>query len=529
MKKYIITISIFLLVFWADISDYISSKYPKFEKHLISYLFRLIKDIPIILFLTIITYVVYQYMIKNSFIRLRVMESEEMIKKHLGKLQNIGVAGIVNSDKTSTWAFGVNVLERLKIDTMIDKINYIKNKCYFIDYNLIDNYIFDNLDIYKSMSDRDYRLLSSAALQHFGYTKSYLQPVLIKTAFKYVSIINFIAEYIELFYILNIRPSNVVSNVAVYSENTGSFPFVIKENYFTMYKDMDFKLEKYMLVLDDEKGVFDNYKSSMKRDAKSLDDNDDGKSEFSMLFRHPFKGTTTRIGIQQNLSDFVANQRRQYQAVMNMDSHEDFVPYEFEKSIINRLIMFFTEQEFKYYNKKLKYFNTIKKPCKKYFKLAFKLRGYLDRKNNFKFIKSILFNLLDFLENKEIRIERVSLYFNTEDIGKDLYRDDPNTKSLAFPLVLFVPKNRSWSYYDTHSYSSLFKKLKDNTKGSILTTKRFKSTTVTADEFDSMNYKVYNKMLDKIENKNNDLKEKKDKQKDENNSGGGFSYVYGKK
>lgn len=497
-RKFVLFSLLILIVFWVDIQKYLKAKYPIFQIELNAYLVRMIQSIPLIILFTFFTFLAYKYIILLTAIIQKVQDTELKIRKHFGNLQNIGVAGITGSHKTSSWVFFIQVLEAFKIEKMIRKINYIKNKLYYIDFYLINDYINKNLDVYKTMAEEDYQKLATEMLIHLGYHSLDKEPDMIDTAFKSVSIIRFMGDYIELYYILNLRGCNVVSNVAIYSENTGSLPFIIKENYFTIFKNIDFKLEKYMIVFDDENGVFNNYKKTMKKTAAAIDDNDDGKSEMFMLIRHAFDGTTSRIGIQQNLSDFIANQRRQYQAVLNMgNGNNEIVVYNFEKDLINRIIVYLDLKEIKYYHSKLKLLNRFKRPTKRYFKLAFKLNGYLDRPNLFKVIKARLVNILDFLENKEILVEHTSFYHNPEDIGKDVYRDNPGTKSLAYPLVFFVPKNRTWSYYDTYSYKNVFKKLKDQTNGSILTTRKFKSISVTADEFDSMNYSVFDKIKQK--------------------------------
>ena len=466
---------------------------------------------------TLLNLIIYRYLIKIILLKSLYHDSIIKVDKHIASLYYILLVGSIGSRKSANLTAFTQMCEMSKISKMHE--NHYKLKVLlsdYLDFQHFDTHIHNNLDLSKVYCDEDYHYFV------YKYFKSHhdfktLSTTIQFESFRNTKLLYLLSEYVELYYYINFRKNNILSNTTIESINTGLNSMPVQESFFQLYRKNDLAHEKYLVIVEDEKGVVDNARVYARLDKESVKSNDDGKDIHAMLQRHGSKGTNTTLVVSQSEKDVTANRRRLPNRFVEFLKPHDVYIFNIELAILKFLKQRQRNREVKYYNNKMRKAktNTILYRVRKKEKYLIKAnkiycdyRDFLDQDNKFK-------RKIKKLENLEIRIGRhlylvqyMFLHESEERIGKKGESETVITSS--FPLTLVYPANITYDRYDQYAFYDIYNERNKIANKPLNLIHPFKSKIMNRKEHEKMNYRAINRIFDELDQQKENTKSKKE-------------------
>jgi hypothetical protein len=230
----------------------------------------------------------------------------------------------------------------------------------------------------------------------------------------------------------------------------------IKESLFQLYRSNNLAHEKYLTIVEDEKGIVDNSRVNSRMDKQSVQDNDDGKDVYSMIQRHGSKGTNTYLVVSQSQKDVTANRRRLANKYIEFLIPKDIYLYNFEINFVNFLIRCFKK---------------------------------ISKKRSYRILRT-LFILDVILKKQRYIVQNALIHFDEEKIGQKLN----NSSSQSFLINFTYPADISFSRYNQYSFYDLFDRRNTVANISLAKHSKFKKMVITEKDYATMDYKSINKI-----------------------------------
>lgn len=473
--------------------------------------------------LTLISLLLYRYIIKILLLKTLYQETIFKVKTHIASLYYILLVGAIGSRKSANLTAIAQMTEMAKINDMEDKSYKIRVLLSdFVDFNHLDNFIDQNFNKDIVYHDARYKRMV------YDYFKAYSRIYRLQLKVKYESfrtgtLWSILSEYVELYYYQNIRQAHMLTNTTIQSVNTGHNSIPVKESFFQLYRKNDLAHEKYLVIVEDEKGVVDNARVYARLDKKSVQDNDDGKDIHAMLQRHGSKGTNTMLVVSQTEKDVTANRRRLPNRFIEFLKPKDVYIFNIERSFLQFLINRNRSKEYKFYDKKMrkisfntKLYNLTKK--QKYIdkaeKIYHKYHDYLNVFNKYK--KRIKrYQSLDIKLGKHLYIIQYAfLHESEENIGQT--ETTSHVKS-SFPISFIYPADITYDRYDSFAYYDVYDHRNKAATTALAKVPKFKDKIMNRQEHERMDYRAINKIYNEIDAQSNTKPKSKEKAPKENN------------
>jgi hypothetical protein len=448
------------------------------------------------------------------------------VRKHIASIYYVMIVGPIGSGKSVNATALTQMTEASKINDMEEKIyKTITLLNDYVDFSLFDDYIFQSLNTNEVYTDESYRFFV------YKYFKTYsriyhLQDIMRFESFRHVRVWDLLAEYVEIMYYLHFRKIHVMSNITIESVNTGYNSISIKESLFQLYRKNDLASEKYLVIVEDEKGVVDNARVYARLDKNSVQDNDDGKDINEMIQRHGSKGTNTKFVVAQTEKDVTANRRRLPNRFVELLQPQDAYIFNLEIMFLNYLIDRNKRKEYKTYKKKMRkvkrlsFLYRIRKKQKyidKAEEIYLKYGNYLDVFNKYKkrIKRYIRFN--NFLGRHLYKIQHMFLHESEERIGKRGETETVVTHS--FPITMVYPADITYERYDQYSFYDIYNERNKSATVTLAKHGPFKHKIMNKEEHRKMNYRAINRIFDEVESQHSDYNTtKKETSNTENNT-----------
>lgn len=303
---------------------------------------------------------------------------------------------------------------------------------------------FPNIDFYKLnmmiedyIENYDYKSADVIYEKFFGKLDGvYFDFINIKSFRKQLT------DYIDFYYILNYRMNFFISNFYVFSRMTYTPSKVLPDKELEIknaFKNMNYCLDRCLVVLKDEQNVENGNVNSNKKEIK-----ESGEKEFYSLIRQIYEGMLYVIKTKQVHEDEYIGARRLETATIDVNSCDDII-YDFKglKRAIDRLLRFykwFFEFKFK--------FIPIRRIREEKMRNAYlKVNWYRKKENFWTGVKNYLTSLGLLVINVDITI------------GKHTQEN----------IELYFPLREGYGTYETHEYSCVRKELEKTSKTSYAT------------------------------------------------------------
>ena len=381
--------------------------------------------------------------IKENYIDILFNRTIIYCKNYLGHL--IAIIGKIRVGKSTLLSGITHVFQIIIINDNNDIMDRIRRIFYDIDFNEFDNII---LYLYYEKKIYDLDKITLEILKYYnynGYTLryNYLDFKTIKTLFK---------EYIESFYVINIRDQYVMSKTYIYSHitNKSNIEYDIdmtKINY--AYANKNYAIEDNLIEVIDE--ATDDIGA-----AKQYDDMNDesGAKEYRRKYGHIHREKNYMITTKQDSSDEIARFRRLNQS--NIEIIE-------KVKIIGkyRTVNYFIEKIYKYIEK----YNYIKFFIKAILKGLFnkeKRNEYINYNFKKKYRGKKLQYKLNFIQEYLFSLAyckfKTKVYSNEDDVGKE----NSNSKIYYDQFNFVIPLRYCFGTIQIHEFSYIQKQLLSN-------------------------------------------------------------------
>ena len=475
-----------------------------------------------LLIMSILNILVYRYILKSMMLNLLYQETIMKIETHIASLYYILLVGAIGSRKSANLTAFAQMCEMSKIRRMHEnqyKTQVLLGKV--IDFNDFATHIQETLDPSLVHHDFDYK---NIVYKFFKKNASILQLTehVPFESFRTPTILQILAEYVEVYYYLYIRKVHIMSNTTIESVNTGYNSLPVKESYFQLYRSNDLAHEKYLVIVEDEKGVVDNSRVYARMDKDSVKDNDDGKDIHAMLQRHGSKGTNTTLVVSQSEKDVTANRRRLPNRFVEFIKPSNVHIFDIEMRLLNWIIGRIKQKEHKFYKRKMRQYNRNLKAYslrnkEKYYHKAEMLyhdyHNYLDTFNTHKQKIKKFEKLSLFLGKFLYLVQPIFLHESEEHIGT---RNENENKIInSFPLLLVYPANITFDRYDQYAYYDVYNERNKKASKPLSDHPLFKSKIMSRKEHELMNYRAINRIYQEIDDQQQiNIKQKTDSKKE---------------
>jgi hypothetical protein len=378
------------------------------------------------------------------------------------------IVGSIGTKKSSNETALVQLTERCKIEDM-QEFHYkaILLLMSVIDFVLLDGYILEKLDKTHVYTDEDYIEFAKQFIKD-TYDDSEMrlevfEEVIRVEAYRHIKAIKLLAEYVEVFYYLNIRKRHVLSNTSIESINTGLRSIPYAESIDQLFRPNKYANERFLVKSKDEQGIFDNSRLNARMDAVSIQENDDGKDVDAMIQRHGSKGTTTSFIVSQSEKDVTANRRRLPNRIIEFLKPKEVFVYDLEIKILRKLQMYLMMKEERKFYRKMKKMNKYlrkysKKEKSRYLrkakKLSDKYSDYLVRINRYKKTIRKLYKADMQLTRTQYLIQYSFMHESVERVGKTGQTE--NTIASSMPIIFVFPVGISYERYDQYSFYGVY-------------------------------------------------------------------------
>ncbi|MDR4969077.1 MAG: hypothetical protein RG740_05615, partial [Acholeplasmataceae bacterium] len=452
----------------------------------------------------IVNIFVYRYIIKILLLRALYEDTKGKVAKHISKLFYILVVGPIGTGKTKNTVAIAQMVEMDKINQMNEKLYKINTLLHdHVNFPAFNAYIIENYNSTKVYTDEMYR---DFVYRYFKGNLLALVGSLEFESFKTVKLLHILAEYVEIFYCLHIRGNHILSNTTIKSINTGNFSLPIKESFFQIYRKNVLANEKYLVQIEDEKGVVDNSRIYARMDTASVKENDDGKDVHGMLQRHGSKGTSTYFVISQTEKDITANRRRLPNRFIELLNPMEIYIFKLEMTIINYFKTKAILKEYSVYKsmmhkaRKLERLYRLRKK-EKYLEKAEAIyqeyMDFLDQPNKFKKRIKRYERINIFLGKYVYNIQYVFLHESEERIGKK--GENETVIRSSFPMMLAYPLSITYGNYDQHALYELFNSRNKAAKIPLSNWEPFKREIMTRYDFNRMDYRAFNRIFGEVD------------------------------
>ena len=472
----------------------------------------------ILLFL-LFNILVYRYIVKIMLLRRLYQASIRKIDQHIASLYYILLVGTIGSRKSVNLTAFTQMVEMSKIQKMDDKSYKIEALLgEIIDFTELHTFIHTHFDHNIVHFDQKYRYLV------YRFAKKADIPILTLTdivrfeAYHNVRVLDLLVDYVEIYYYRHFRKANVLSNTTIESVSTGINSIPVKESFFQLYRQNAVAHEKYLTIVEDEKGVVDNARVYARMDKQSVKDNDDGKDIHAMLQRHGSKGTNTTLVVSQSEKDVTANRRRLPNRFVEFLAPSDVYIFNVEISILKWVRHTTLTLESRKYSSKMRSLTRLlkrnaKKPTKrrsiKAQNLQNRYHNYLVVNNGYKRIYTRLTHWINQLSRHLYLIQYMFLHDSEDHLGK---KDDEETKiSSSFPLTLIYPASITYERYDQYAYYDVYNERNKHASTPLNMIPPFKKRIMSKEEHLNMNYNAINRIYSEVAAQNKPLSPQKTK------------------
>ena len=299
--------------------------------------------------------VFYHYVIKITLFKTLYQDTIQKVDKHIASLYYILLVGAIGTRKSANLTAFAQMCEMSKLRNMHDKHETIRilltNIIHFKDFH---TYIHKNFDPNIVHTDQKYRYFVYKYYKSTGKPILHLTKIIQDAPFRTPRLIDLLAEYLEIIYYLDYRKIHILSNTTIESINTGFNSYPVQESFFQLYRPNNLAHEKYLVIVEDEKGVVDNARVYARMDKENVKANDDGKDIHAMLQRHGSKGTNTTLVVSQSEKDVTANRRRLPNRFVEFLNPKDIQIFNIELGLINFFINKLKRKEEKFYKRKMR-------------------------------------------------------------------------------------------------------------------------------------------------------------------------------
>lgn len=471
-------------------------------------------------FFSVFTYIYYVYTYKNAFMNRLVRESETKAVEHLGQLHNFVLVGVIGTGKSAFLQYISTLLARDKLQRARKALDNISRKLLYANCNTsdIDNYIKMNYDHKKYYSIDDYVNFSLSICEHFDYDKD--TDITVKFTINGHKLWFMIAYYVELYYITRLRGMNVLSNTAMMTNSQSTI--ILTEDLFLFSNKSTLPIEKYLVLLEDEKAITDNAKASSGQYGKENNfvQNNQDKQLNTILVRHYSAGTNTNISVAQSIEDITATQRRLYQTFVYIQSRsrEDLLVFEKEIGYLNMLINkvenIYTNYENSrrarvqklYSNKSIESYIPIpfvfseKRLNKKAELIEKDIDDFVHSDNIYKRIIKYILEKIEKLEELLILKRQIEIHYSFSSLGKQVI---DNEMIDAFAMNVYLLAKNIYSQYSTHNYEFLKEDLNRGCINSLAAARKWSGIQSTRDEMKYSGYKAFDRILNRADDNKN--------------------------
>lgn len=385
----------------------------------------------VILFLLMfpLIFTLIQIRINNS----RVERSFNDISK-LG--YSIGIIAPIRKGKTRFMSGLVNCIESSFSSRIMQEMEECKTILHFLDFNFIDNYLFQNYSSLDRITFYDRKRIYYDLIKALNFPDGIYNDFINNK-----SLYQLFYKYVDDFYIINFRKCFVVAKNSLYSFITRSFCTYLLDETLDI-KDVIlnkcFYLERYLCVCYDEKSID---RGNLKSLEKTIN-RDKGRKELTALCGQIFEETTYFISVKQSAIDEEITERRL--CVSNLELKESkitnnmyFILSFFKFNIAWLNITSFLKFKFSIKLKKKygDFYTWINSGESKYRLKQLQYKHYIDYVRSQGVVNNLLFN-----------------YGRAEDVGK-------KEENLYEKMVFSFPLKICIGCYDTHEYKFLLDSL----------------------------------------------------------------------
>lgn len=483
----------------------------RFFPDLMFYMLYIFRYWKLFLISIIINFLIYRYIIKPYIFKRKFEYTVAQIKHSISDNVSVGIVGDVGNDKSSIDTLLVQIAELRNIELMTEKHMKIRLILSKLNFFIIDSYIYQKFDYTKVHTSSMYIDFTREMLKETGLAKKLVdideidgEEIYTMKEYNYqpftkIEADELLSEYVEITYYLYFRQRHVLSNTTIESVNTGFYSMIMQESLIQLYRSNDMAIEKYLIINEDEKGITDNSRISSKRDKESIKQNEDGKDVWYMILRHLGKGTIKHYNINQRVEDVTAFMRRLYQIIIESVHAENYLIYDYEIAIIERMIVLSQTIESKYQKWFMKLIKVQKIVSNKLYQKNFeKYSAYTDENNVHKAFQRNMYKLSQKLKKAMYRRNILYVHKRIDDVGKDIL--DSNTRTRSFAINCIYDVNWVYGKYDTHALSYIADLRNEKASKSLATVDSFDSMTVSEDEYRNMGYRNFDRILDSLEN-----------------------------
>ncbi len=413
-------------------------------------------------------YFYWRYFIARDIVSSYIANSIAMIIKHIADMSLVFLVGVIKSGKTSGIKFIIDVVSKYKTSQARKRMEYLKYKTMYVNYSAIDQYIDKNYEVGKVylQIDRIRFVTQMMAKVRVPY-KFRFRPIKLKFDTTEYKLLHILVEYLELYYIANLRGVHVVSNTSM--RNNGEMAVIMHDSSNKLKEAPVLPIEKFVCYLRDEAGVTDNSRSRNAHYGGSREQYDDGKEQNLALIRHPDHSTGFTAILGQNVKETSGPIMRYIQMFIktNIQGKEDFVIYETEIGILDDIQSYLVNRMYKRYDKKMRKaellendqswhsyaFFVSKAWCmRKAAKIHNKWDNYLDKFNNHKKLIVWLMVFKEKLEEYVLCKRPIEIHYQSESLGLDLSKEIPYS---AFSINIYYLANEVYGEYAEHQYDFL--------------------------------------------------------------------------
>lgn len=359
-----------------------------------------------------------------------------------------------------------------------EKMEKIRNKLYFLDFNLVHQLIEFHLEQEKL----DNKVYAKLVMLDLNLTNEFVYDDNIKIE----SLYKLLSDYIELYKYM-IRNAFIVANMPI-KEITGEYCKILNFNELKLKLGYDLTLEQYNIISITE---YSNQYPSMDYSGETVKKkNENGEKLFLTTFGHLFKENSKLITTTQRIEASGKILRVDFTDNIRINGFNIKSLFKWELALIEKRITKLTKKQLqKDKRRELKNKLSSKRFFKKVFKYNSSIYSLENNKQKKKIFKYLL--LFDGLYPTYSYFKYdVDNYSNQEDIE----RANPTS---AEHYIMFFRLLDGFGKYNTHIYNIIAREKYKTTMSSFADLENFDGLDIDVEKFSKTSSKIFNDFIKK--------------------------------
>lgn len=418
------------------------------------------------------------YLLRVIFISIKKTVIFGKTKKYIQNKMpiTICITGFIRTGKDRTGVALTNLLEEMKREQIIERLEHIELILYMIPKKVIKEITYclplvnDNMNlgfikytIYEKLVLNKININLDDKIQKSNYIILNPEPFTIFEALIYYSYLDFLLS----------RKTFISSNMPIKNLNN-EMSNILEDNMLDLFKSYNKALFDYSVFYSSERNQL---KPADKH--QEIKNEDQGSNLHLRVFGHTFRESSHFIAIVQNPKELVTVERRIFQSVYQIMNSEVVLTFKFERKILTFLAKLI--------------------PSRK--------------------IKFMLQRLEKSLYNTGMLRSEI-LVMQTVDTLERSY-DEASSRNVIEKIVLYFPVNYTHFRYNTHAFKLLLDiPRKISVKSRLKDLRQYKSMSMSFEELRSMGFRELDEFTHMINNSRkeyyNDYKQRQEKRKSSN-------------